>query len=151
MLQTLFTKSSASAKLLSQQEMCARFLRSMDDNRRAARFLMKQFVVDASNQASRSGDIGRAYEKLKEEITQLKQSTNSQRIQSEQTISDLQNRLQGKTKHPFRQACSYSRREIRRRCEHVHTLSHDLLTNSSLFFSAKFHHQGERESTSRKR
>jgi len=94
MLQTLFTKSSASAKLLSQQEMCARFLRSMDDNRRAARFLMKQFVVDASNQASRSGDIGRAYEKLKEEMTQLKQATNSQRIQSEQTISDLQNRLQ---------------------------------------------------------
>jgi hydroxylamine reductase (hybrid-cluster protein) len=93
--QMLFTKNSASAKQLSQQEMCQRLLRNMDDNRRAARFLMKQFVVDSSTQASQSGNMGRAYEKLQEDFTQLKQATNSARLQADQTVADLQNRVQG--------------------------------------------------------
>jgi hypothetical protein len=107
--QSLFTKSSTQAQQLSTQEMCQRLLRSMDDNRRAAHFLMKQFVVDSSTRNQRSGDVGRAYEKLREDFTQFKQATNSSRIESEQAIAHLQNRVQGKSSKQlvFMQICGF--------------------------------------------
>lgn len=95
--QTMFTKFSTSSKSLSYQEMCTRFIRSMDDCHRAARFLMKQFVSDSNNQGQRSGDMGRAYEKIKEENTQLKQAANTKDIRYQQMESNYQNRVQGKS------------------------------------------------------
>jgi hypothetical protein len=92
--QTIFTKCTKSSNAISHQEMCQRLLKNLDIDRRAVRFLMKQFVNDVSNQGQRSGNIGRAYEVLKQENTQLKQASSSQRLQMEQTIADLQHRVQ---------------------------------------------------------
>jgi hypothetical protein len=92
--QTIFTKCTKSSNAISHQEMCQRLLKNLDIDRRAVRFLMKQFVNDVNNQGQKSGNIGRAYEVLKQENTQLKQASSSQRLQMEQTIADLQHRVQ---------------------------------------------------------
>jgi hypothetical protein len=92
--QTIFTKCTKSNNAISHQEMCQRLLKNLDIDRRAVRFLMKQFVNDVNNQGQKSGSIGRAYEVLKQENTQLKQASSSQRLQMEQTIADLQHRVQ---------------------------------------------------------
>jgi hypothetical protein len=92
--QTIFTKCTKSSNAISHQEMCQRLLKNLDIDRRAVRFLMKQFVNDVNNQGQKSGSIGRAYEVLKQENTQLKQASSSQRLQMEQTIADLQHRVQ---------------------------------------------------------
>lgn len=92
--QNILTKFSSSSKVLSHQEMCSRLLKNMDNDRRAIRFLMKQFVFESSQQGHRSGSMAKAFEQLKQEMTQLKQSSSSQRIELEQTIADLQHRNQ---------------------------------------------------------
>ena len=95
--QTLFTKYSATSNDVSFQEMCTRLLRSHDDHRRTLRFLLKQFAACNMLLAQRTGSMGCAYQKLQEEHTKMQQAVNSQRIQSEQTIGDLQHRLQALT------------------------------------------------------
>jgi TolA-binding protein len=92
--QTIFTKFSSSSNSLSHQEMCTRLLKSFDNERRTMRFLLKQFVVDASCRGQRSGGIARDLDQIKKEYTTLKQASSSQRIQLEQTIADLQHRVQ---------------------------------------------------------
>ena len=92
--QTLFTKFSTSTNPISYQEVCQRLLKNLDTDRRTVRFLLKQFVWDAKTSGQRSGNIGRAYERLQQENTQLKQGASSQRLQMEQTIADLQHRVQ---------------------------------------------------------
>ena len=95
--QTIFTKYASSSNTLSHQEMCTRLLKSFDDDRRAVRFLLKQFVLESKTAGQQSGNIGRAHEQLKKEHTHLKQAMSSQRIQTEQTIADLQHRVQALT------------------------------------------------------
>jgi hypothetical protein len=95
--QTLFTKYSANSNEVSFQEMCTRLLRSHDDHRRTLRFLLKQFSACNMLLAQRTSNMGCAYQKLQEEHTKMQQAVNSQRIQSEQTIGDLQHRLQALT------------------------------------------------------
>jgi hypothetical protein len=92
--QTIFTKCTKSSNAISHSEMCQRLLKNLDTDRRAVRFLMKQFVNDVNNQGQRSGNVVRAFESLKKEHTQLKQASSSQRLQMEQTIADLQHRVQ---------------------------------------------------------
>jgi hypothetical protein len=95
--QTILTKFSSTSKVLSHQEMCSRLLKTLDNDRRVVRFLLKQCVFDSGNQGQKSASVMRAYEKLKQENTQLKQASSSQRIQMEQTIADLQHRIQALT------------------------------------------------------
>jgi hypothetical protein len=95
--QTLFTKYTSASNAISHQEMCTRLLKSFDDDRRSVRFLLKQFVLESKMAGRQSGTIGRAYEELKAEHTHLKQASSSQRIQTEQTIADLQHRVQALT------------------------------------------------------
>jgi hypothetical protein len=95
--QNILTKFSGGSKKLSHQEMCSRLLKNLDNDRRAVRFLLKQFVFDCTNQESKTGSMGRAFEQLKQEFTQLKQQSSSQRIQYEQTVADLQHRVQALT------------------------------------------------------
>lgn len=92
--QTIFTKFSPNSNSLSHQEMCTRLLKSFDNERRVIRFLLKQFVVDGNNRGQRSCGIARELEHFKKENTTLKQANGSQRIQLEQTIADLQHRVQ---------------------------------------------------------
>lgn len=77
--------------------MCSRLLKSIDDDRRTVRFLLKQFVFDSKAVGQHSGSLGRAFEELKKEYTHVKQSMSSQRIQTDQTIADLQLRVQALT------------------------------------------------------
>jgi len=93
-LQKIFTKYSSNSPYLSHQEMSARLLRSLDDERRIVKFLLKQCVVSNNSAMLRAGQVGRAYEELKAEHTKLQQALNSERIQNEQTIADLQHRFQ---------------------------------------------------------
>ena len=95
--QTIFTKYSPTSNVLAYQEMCSRLMKSFDDDRRAVRFLLKQFVLESKSAGRQSGSIERAYADLKAEFTQMKQSTSSQRIQTEQVIADLRHRVQALT------------------------------------------------------
>lgn len=95
--QKLFTKHSPHSSYLNHQEMSARLLKILDDERRIVKFLLKQCVVSNSWAVLRTGSVGRAYEELKKEHTKLRQATNSERIQTEQTIAGLQHRLQAVT------------------------------------------------------
>ena len=95
--QTIFTKYSPSSNVLGYQEMCSRLMKSFDDDRRAVRFLLKQFVLESKSAGRQSGSIERAYEDLKAEYTHMKQATSSQRIQTEQVIADLRHRVQALT------------------------------------------------------
>lgn len=65
--------------------------------RRAIRFLLKQFARECSAAGQQSGNVGRAYEKLQKEYTQLKKAASTQRMQLEQMIEDLKHRVQALT------------------------------------------------------
>lgn len=91
--QSIFTKHSPDSELC-QQDMCHRLLKSIDNNKRNVRFLMKQFMEHSKHVAQQNGSIKRAYNALKKRYVQLKQSSNSQNLQADQTIADLQHRLQ---------------------------------------------------------
>jgi hypothetical protein len=95
--QTMFTKYSSASNIIGHHELCSRLLKSFDDDRRAVRFLLKQFVLENKTAGRKSGSIGRAYEELQAEYTHLKQAASSQRIQTEQTIADLRHRVQALT------------------------------------------------------
>jgi hypothetical protein len=95
--QTMFTKFNSDSNAISHQEICSRLLKSVDDNRRAMRFLLKQYVLQGKAAGRQSGTSDRAIEELKAENTQLKQSASSQRIQTDQVIADLRHRLQAAT------------------------------------------------------
>lgn len=95
--QSIFTKFNSSSNELSYSEMCSRLMKAMDDDRRAVKFMLKQFVADTNSSGQRTGNMGRAYQNLHKEFTLFKQSANSQRIQHEQTIADLQHRVQALT------------------------------------------------------
>jgi hypothetical protein len=95
--QTMFTKFASDSNAISHQEICTRILKSVDDNRRALRFLLKQYVLQGKTAGRQSGTSDRAIEELKTENTHLKQSASSQRIQTDQVIADLRHRLQAVT------------------------------------------------------
>jgi TolA-binding protein len=95
--QTMFTKFSSSSNALSFPDMCKRVLKSLDDDRRVVRCLMKQIVLDLKSAGLQNISLHRAHARLKHEHTQLQQNLSSQRIQTEQTIADLQHRVQALT------------------------------------------------------
>jgi hypothetical protein len=91
--QSMFTKYSTSASAVSHREMCARILRSMDDDRRSVKFLFKQFVRETASNGARSGHLGTQVQQMTAEITQLKQAANAQHILQQKTVQDLQHKL----------------------------------------------------------
>lgn len=119
--QTILTKLSADHKNLSYQEMCSRVLKSMDNDRRAVRFLLKQLVFDSSHKGQHSGSVHQAYEQLKQQYASLKQSSHSQRIGMEQQISDLQQKNAALTKSNHElQAALHSRKRSSSSGHHHH-------------------------------
>lgn len=92
--QTLFTKRSHNSKVLSPEDTCQRLLRSMENDRRAMHFLLKQFLVQSRNQGQHSGELVRAYEAIQREIEGLKRTINTEKIQQDKTIAELQHRVQ---------------------------------------------------------
>jgi hypothetical protein len=95
--QILFTKCSTDSKDVSFQEMCTRMLDSLDDEDRTIDFLLKQLVLSDSLGARRLKQLNAENKELKEQHIKLQQAVNSQRIESEQIIANLTQRLQSLT------------------------------------------------------
>jgi hypothetical protein len=97
-LQTLFSKSSqhGSKAGLPLGDMCQSLMTQQSILRRNTTFLMKQLLIDSSNQGRRFNSITRVAENLKGELTKMKQMHSAQRLQFEQTISDYKQRLQAR-------------------------------------------------------
>lgn len=91
-LQTLVTKlpNSPTTKGMAYQEVCQRLIRQLEVDKRAVRFVLKQFCYDTRNQESQSGNLNRAYAELQEEFTQFQQKNASERLKNDQAINDLQ-------------------------------------------------------------
>jgi hypothetical protein len=94
-MQALFSKKSTSG-CLQFTDVCQGLMEQFDSTKKNMRVLMKQMLIE-SNRAGRSSyAAARAHESLKAENTHLKQMHSSLRLQYEQTINDLQNKLKAK-------------------------------------------------------
>lgn len=94
-LQTLFTKLTSNFDSICPKEMCSRLLSHIDDSNKATRFVLKQFIFDCENRGQATSKMTKENEYMRKEITTLKQTSSTLRIQLEQTIADLQHRDQG--------------------------------------------------------
>ena len=94
-MQALFSKKS-SGGYLPYSDLCQSLIRQIDCSKQSTKFLLKQLLVESHKESRRNSIAARTYESLKTENTQLKQLNSSQRLQYEQTITDLQNKLNAK-------------------------------------------------------
>jgi hypothetical protein len=94
-MQAMFSKKN-SGGYLPHAELCQSLIRQIDASKQNTKFLLKQLLVETHKQSR--GNVGamRAQEQLRNENTQLKQTVSSQRLQYEQTINDLQNKLKAR-------------------------------------------------------
>mmetsp|Transcript_12871 Transcript_12871/g.22646 ORF Transcript_12871/g.22646 Transcript_12871/m.22646 type:complete len:304 (+) Transcript_12871:392-1303(+) len=92
----LFFSKKSSSGTLQFSDICQSLIHQIDVSKQSTKFLLKQLLVE-SHRSGRTGmAAARAHETLKAENTHLKQLNASQRMQYEQTISDLQNKLKAK-------------------------------------------------------
>lgn len=91
--QSLFTKQNAASRALPYQDLCARVLKQFDDSRAGVKFVMKQFLVETSKQNQRFQQLYRAYEGAKQELTAVKQSTNTEKVRYEKALENMQQQL----------------------------------------------------------
>lgn len=94
-MQTLFTKKSSSGNL-QYSDICQTLINQIDMTKSNTKFLLKQLLVESHRAGRMSMNVMRSQASLKAENTQLKQSSYSQRLKYEQTINDLQNKLQAR-------------------------------------------------------
>lgn len=94
-LQALFTKKSSTSSL-PFSDLCHSLIRQIDAVKVSTKFLLKQFLMDASAHGRQSGNAARVYEAMKHENTQLKQSVSTQKLEFQQLNANLQNRLQAR-------------------------------------------------------
>lgn len=69
-------------------------MKIVEDGTRVVKFVLRQLVVEANKQARQFSGCLRTLESLKKEYHRLKEVSTSERLQNEQTISDLEQRLQ---------------------------------------------------------
>lgn len=94
-LQALFTKRTSSSSL-PFSDLCYSLIRQIDAHKVSAKFLLKQFLMDANSSGRQTGQAARLCETLKQETTQLKQMISTQRLKYEKVNADLQNKLQAR-------------------------------------------------------
>jgi len=94
-MQAMFSKKN-SGGYLSHSELCRSLIRQIDASKQNTKFLLKQLLVETHKQARCNAGALRVQEQLRMENTQLKQTVSSQRLQYEQTINDLQNKLKAR-------------------------------------------------------
>ena len=94
-MQALFSKKS-SGGYLPYADLCQSLIRQIDCSKQSTKFLLKQLLVESHKETRRSIIAVRSHDALKAENTQLKQLNSSQRLQYEQTINDLQNKLKAR-------------------------------------------------------
>lgn len=94
-MQAMFSKKN-NGGYLPHAELCQSLIRQIDASKQNTKFLLKQLLVETHKQSRSNMGALRAQEQLRNENTQLKQTVSSQRLQYEQTIKDLQNKLQAR-------------------------------------------------------
>ena len=89
LLQYVMTKFSAKNKALTHQEMCSRLLQQLDTNRRAVRFMLKQFVGATAirDQIPAAGDRD-SMQSAKQEISALKQQLQTLQISKQHELTE---------------------------------------------------------------
>ena len=94
-LQTLFTKHSKSSNIkgLPYSDLCYSLIRQMDVVKQSTKFLLKQLLMHSNTQNRKVAFVSKQNDKLKSDMTLLKQGQSTQRIQYEQIHNDLKNRL----------------------------------------------------------
>ena len=91
-MQSLLTKKH-SGGMLQYSEICQSLIRQVDSTKQATKFLLKQLLLESHKSGRNNLMASRTHETLQAENTQLKQLVSSQRLQYEQTITTLQNKL----------------------------------------------------------
>lgn len=79
--------------MLQYSEICQSLIRQVDSTKQATKFLLKQLLLESHKSGRNNLMASRTHEALQAENTQLKQLNSSQRLQYEQTITTLQNKL----------------------------------------------------------
>jgi hypothetical protein len=96
-LQALFSKQSKTSNLkgsgLPYSDLCFSLIRQIDVVKQSTKFLLKQLLMNSNSQSRKVAVVFRHNEKLKSDMTLLKQGQSTQRIQYEQVNNDLKNRL----------------------------------------------------------
>jgi len=94
-MQTLFQKRSATG-CLPYADICQTLIHQIDVSKQSTKFLLKQLLVESHRAGRNSVNAARMYESLKNENIQLKQQVHSQRLQYEQRITELENKVKAK-------------------------------------------------------
>ncbi|KAL3808221.1 hypothetical protein ACHAXA_011289, partial [Cyclostephanos tholiformis] len=94
-MQALFSKKSVSG-YLQFQDMCEGLIQQIDYTKLNTKFLLKQLIIESRKAGRSNVAAAKAHEALKAENTHLKQMNSSLRLQYEQTINDLQNKLKAR-------------------------------------------------------
>ena len=94
-MQSLISKQSGSGAL-HYANVCQSLIQQSDSLKKNTKFLLKQLLVESHRASRISMQASRGHEQLKAENTQLKQMMASQRLQYEQTLTDMQNAIKAK-------------------------------------------------------
>ena len=94
-MQALFSKKSSSG-CLHYSDVCQSLIQQIECSKQSTKFLLKQLLVESHRAGRTSMVAARTHESLRAENTQLKQANSSLRLQYEQTINDLQNKLKAR-------------------------------------------------------
>ncbi len=94
-MQALFSKKSSSG-CLHYSDVCQSLIQQIECSKQSTKFLLKQLLVESHKAGRTSTAAARTHETLRAENTQLKQANSSLRLQCEQTINDLQNKLKAR-------------------------------------------------------
>ncbi len=108
-LQALFSKQSkgsnhnshgeedgSDSKGLPLSDLCFSLVRQIDVVKQSTKFLLKQLLMNSNSNGRKVQHVLRVNEKLKNDVTLLKQGQSSQRLQYEQVHTDLSNRLKAR-------------------------------------------------------
>ena len=89
MFQTAFTKgpNSVGSQFLQYADACRTALQAQEAARRVTQVCFKQLARVTNMAVESSGRLKESYERLKQDFTQLQQSSNAQRLEAEQAIS----------------------------------------------------------------
>ena len=94
-MQSLFSKKSGSGSL-HYSDVCQSLIQQIECSKQSTKFLLKQLLVESHRAGRTSLQGAREKQQLKAENTHLKQLNSSQRLQFEQTLNDMQNKLKAR-------------------------------------------------------
>ena len=94
-LQALFANQSPSGHL-PHNEICRALLNQFDVTRQSTKFLLKQLLVDSSQQGANRANMARMVKQHRADVTRLKQQHNAEKLRTEGAIQELHQRVRAK-------------------------------------------------------